>query len=53
MIQLLYSCATATDRLKDSAEELGNEFASAKSDIGGYQSQINDLYETINDSTSS
>lgn len=53
VIQLIYSCATATDRLKESAEKLGSQFSSTKSDIEDYKSQIKDLYDTINDSTSS
>ena len=53
VVSAISSCITANGRLKKSAEELGSEFASTKSNIEDYQSQINSLYETINDSTSS
>ena len=36
-IKLIGDCATASNRLKDSAEELGNTFSSTKSDIENYK----------------
>lgn len=53
VISVIYSCATASDRLKESANSLGSTFSSTKSDIEGYKAKINDLYKTINDSSSS
>lgn len=52
-IKLVSDLATASDRLKESAEELGQAFSSTKSDIDAYKGKIQDLYETINDSNSS
>lgn len=52
-INLIHSCATASDRLQKSANDLGSQFSSTKSDIEGYKTKINDLYTTINDSSSS
>lgn len=52
-ITLIHDCATASDRLKESASNLGNQFSSTRSDIEGYKSKINGLYNTINDSSSS
>lgn len=53
VISAIHSCITASDRLQESAKDLGGQFSSTKSDIEGYKSKINDLYETINDSSSS
>lgn len=53
VISVISACATASDRLKESASELGSQFSSTKSDIEGYKAKISDLYETINDSSSS
>ena len=52
-IKLIGDCANASDRLKESAQELGNAFSSTKSDIDNYKTQIADLYKVINDNTSS
>lgn len=52
-ITLIHYCATASDKLKESANDLGSQFSSTKSDIEGYKTKINDLYKTINDSSSS
>lgn len=52
-IKLLYDCATASDRLKKSASELSETFASDKADIEGYKDRIEELYKTINSSSSS
>lgn len=40
-IKLLYDCATASDRLKKSASELSETFASDKADIEGYKDTPN------------
>ena len=53
VISAIHSCSTASDRLKESASDLGSQFSSTKSDIEGYKTKINDLYKTINDSSSS
>lgn len=52
-IQLIYSCATASDRLRESASELGSAFSSTQAEINDYKNRINDLYKTINDNSSS
>lgn len=52
-IKLIGDCANASDRLKDTAEQLGSTFSSTKSDIDDYKTQIVDLYKVINDNTSS
>lgn len=52
-VETIYNCATASDRLKESASDLGSQFSSTKSDIEDYKSQIEDLYKVINDDTSS
>ena len=51
VVSAIYSCATASDRLKESASDLGSQFSSTKSDIEGYKTKINDLYNVINDSS--
>lgn len=53
VISAIHSCITASDRLKESANDLGGQFSSTKSDIEDYKTKINDLYTTINDSSSS
>lgn len=53
VITLIHDCATASDRLEESASDLGEQFSSTKSDIEGYKSKITDLYKIINDSSSS
>lgn len=53
VVSTIHSCITASDRLKESASDLGSQFSSTKSDIEGYKTKINDLYKTINDSSSS
>ena len=52
-IQLFSDLASESDRLKESAQELGSAFSSTKSDIENYKNKIEDLYEIINDNTSS
>lgn len=52
-INLIYSCATASDRLLERAAELGSQFSSTKSDINGYKTEIDNLYKIINDNSSS
>lgn len=52
-IKLISDCANASDRLKESAQELGSTFSSTKSDIDNYKTQIADLHKVINDNTSS
>ena len=52
-VDIIYKCATASDRLAESASQMGSEFASTKSDISDYKTKIEELYQTINDDTSS
>lgn len=52
-VDILYKCATASDRLAESAAQMGSEFVSTKSDISDYKTKIKELYQTINDDTSS
>lgn len=52
-VGIIYKCATASDRLAESAAQMGSEFASTKSDISDYKTKIEELYQTINDDTSS
>ena len=52
-VGIIYDMITASDRLAESASKLGSEFASTKTEISDYKTQIEGLYETINDDTSS
>lgn len=52
-VDIIYKCATASDRLAESAAQMGSEFVSTKSDISDYKTKIKELYQTINDDTSS
>jgi len=52
-VGIIYKCATVSDRLAESAAQMGSEFASTKSDISDYKTKIEELYQTINDDTSS
>lgn len=52
-IKLISDLVTASDRLKESASELGQSFSSTKSDIESYKEKISDLYKVINDDSSS
>lgn len=52
-INLIYSCATASDRLRESANKLGSEFSKTSSDISSYKEKITELKAIINDSNSS
>lgn len=52
-VDIIYKCATASDRLAESAAQMGSEFTSTKSDISDYKTKIEELYQTINDDTSS
>lgn len=52
-VDIIYKCATASDRLAESAAQMGSEFASTKSDISDYKTKIEELYQIINDDTSS
>ena len=52
-VDIIYKCVTASDRLAESASQMGSEFASTKSDISDYKTKIEELYQTINDDTSS
>lgn len=53
VVDIIYKCATASDRLAESAAQMGSEFASTKSDISDYKTKIEELYQIINDDTSS
>ena len=52
-VDIIYKCATASDRLAESAAQMGSEFTSTKSDISDYKTKIEELYQIINDDTSS
>lgn len=52
-VDIIYKCATASDRLAESAAQMDSEFVSTKSDISDYKTKIKELYQTINDDTSS
>lgn len=52
-VDIIYKCATASDRLAESAAQMGSEFASTKSYISDYKTKIEELYQIINDDTSS
>lgn len=52
-VDIIYKCATASDRLAESAAQMSSEFVSTKSDISDYKTKIKELYQTINDDTSS
>lgn len=52
-IELIVDFATASDRLRESAKELGSAFSSTKSEINDYKTKIEDLYGVINDNSSS
>ena len=53
LINIISDCVTVSDRLQESAEQLGGEFSNTKTDIDGYKAKIEELYKTINDSSSS
>ena len=53
VVTTISSCVTAADRLQESAKEAGSQFSSTQSDIEGYKTKIEELYETINNSSSS
>lgn len=53
VIKLIGDCATASNRLKESAEELGSAFSSTKSDIDSYKTKIEELYKVIDSNSSS
>lgn len=39
-VDIIYKCATASDRLAESAAQMGSEFASTKSDISDYKTKL-------------
>lgn len=53
LINIISDCVTVSDRLQESAGQLGGEFSNTKTDIDGYKAKIEELYKTINDSSSS
>lgn len=52
-IQIISSCANASNRLKESAESLNSTFSATQSDINNYKTRIEDLYKIINNNSSS
>lgn len=52
-IEVIVSCATASEKLKNAARELGNEFKQESDSINDYKTRIEELYSVINDQTSS
>lgn len=53
VITLFHDLATASDRLQESAEELGSTLSSTRSDFEDYQSRINELQDIIKNDSSS
>lgn len=53
VISTVYEMAQASDTVGKAAKEAADEFSSASSDIESYKKQIEDLYNTINNSSSS
>ncbi|MDE7355001.1 MAG: hypothetical protein K2O06_18435 [Acetatifactor sp.] len=52
-IALIEACASASDRLKESARKLGEEFSAAKADLQDYQSKIDAHRHVLLDSSAS
>ena len=52
-IEQLYKASQAMDELRQSSQEYGSQFASIKTDLAEFQSQINDNLDVINSPTSS
>lgn len=53
VISTVYEMAQASDTVGKAAKEAADEFSSASSDIESYKKQVEDLYSTINNSSSS
>lgn len=53
IISGIYNLATMSDRIKESAKEIGSSFKNTKSDIEEYKTKISELQSVINDSSSS
>ena len=53
VISTIYEMSQASDTVGKAAKEAADEFSSASSDIESYKKQIEDLYDTINNSSSS
>ena len=53
LIGLFIELTKVSDKLKNSAKELGEEFSKTQSDIEGYKDKISELYKTINNHSSS
>lgn len=53
VISTVYEMSQASDTVGKAAKEAADEFSSASSDIESYKKQIEDLYNTINNSSSS
>lgn len=45
----IYKTKQANDELRKSAKELGNQYKESKDELSDYKTQIQQLYETIND----
>lgn len=53
IISGIYNLATMSDRIQESAKEIGTSFKDTKSDIEEYKTKISELQSVINDSSSS
>lgn len=53
VISTVYEMAQASNTVGKAAKEAADEFSSASSDIESYKKQVEDLYSTINNSSSS
>ena len=53
LISGIHDFANAADDIKEKAKEIGGSFSSTKSDIEDYKAKIQELQDTINDSSSS
>lgn len=53
VISTVYEMSQASDTVGKAAKEAADEFSSASSDIESYKKQVEDLYSTINNSSSS
>ena len=53
LIGWIYDIANASEKAKEKAQELGEEFKNTKKEIEDYKTEIKELYTTLNDSSSS
>ena len=53
LIQGLFQVISASDDIRNKAQEVGSAFNSTESDINSYKERVQELHDTINDSQSS